>query len=148
MSFKNSLKDTFFHISINSLGLHLSPECLLNFLSKFYIPHCMGKTFKFMVLTFLEHALNLGIFTHAPPPHPKLSPKFLSSHRRPREITHFTRQHFFKNLFPPTAERGEGNYDLIYQNSIRRYEMTWNIKLFIFYMICNCSNMVVLQFCK
>ena len=33
-------------------------------------------------------------------------------------------QHFFENLkiFVSTAERGEGNYDLLYQNSIRKWE--------------------------
>ena len=31
-------------------------------------------------------------------------------------------QHSFENLFPPTAERGDGNYDLLYQNSVRKYE--------------------------
>ena len=30
--------DTSFHISISSLGFYLSPECLLNFLSNFYVP--------------------------------------------------------------------------------------------------------------
>ena len=29
---------------------------------------------------------------------------------------------FFENLFPPTAEKGGENYDLLYQNSIRQYE--------------------------
>ena len=29
---------------------------------------------------------------------------------------------FFENLFPPTVESGGGNYDLLYQNSIRKYE--------------------------
>ena len=57
-----------------------------------------------MVLTFLENALNLGIFTHAAVPHSKLQAEF------------------FENLFPPTAERGGENYDLLYQNSIREYE--------------------------
>ena len=47
LSFKISLKDTSFHISINSLGLYLSPECLFNFLSKFYIPPCAGKISNF-----------------------------------------------------------------------------------------------------
>ena len=60
--------------------------------------------FKFMVFTFLENALNLGIFTHAPVRHSKLQAEF------------------FENLFPPTAERGGENYDLFYQNSIRKYE--------------------------
>ena len=39
-----------------------------------------------------------------------------------KEITHSPRQHSLENLFPPTAERSEGNYDLRYQNSVRKYE--------------------------
>ena len=57
-----------------------------------------------MVFTLLENALNLGIFTHAPVPHSKLQTQF------------------FENLFPPTAERGGENYDLLYQNSIIKYK--------------------------
>ena len=59
-----------------------------------------------MVFTSLGKALNLGIFTHTPLPHSKLQVEFL------------------KNLFPPTTERSGENYDLFYQNSIRKYE--WN----------------------
>ena len=106
-SFKIGLKDTSFHFSRNSIGLYLSPECLLNFLSNFYIPPCVGKIFKFMEFTFLENGLIRGIFTHAPP-QSKLAPKFLSSHPRQKEITHSPRLHFFENLFPSTAERGGG----------------------------------------
>ena len=51
----------------------------------------MGKKFQFVVLTFLENALNQGIFTHAPVPDSKLLTEC------------------FENLFPPTAERGEEN---------------------------------------
>ena len=74
-----------------------------------------------MEFTFLENALIRGIFTHAPP-HSKLAPKFLSSGPRQKEITHSPRQHSFENLFSPTVERGGGNYDLLYQNSVRRYK--------------------------
>ena len=66
-----------------------------------------GKIFKFMEFTFLDNPLVQGIFTHAPP-HTK--------------ITHSPRSYFFDNLFPPTAEKGVGNYDLLYQNSVRKYE--------------------------
>ena len=45
----------------NSLGLYLSLECLLNFVSNLYIPPCVGNIFKFIVFTFLENALNLVI---------------------------------------------------------------------------------------
>ena len=57
-----------------------------------------------MEFTFQENALNLGIFTHTPVPHSELQAEF------------------FGNLFPLTAERGRQNYDLLYQNSIRKYE--------------------------
>ena len=63
-----------------------------------YIPSCVGKVFKLMVFTFLENALNLGIFTHAPVPHSKLEAES------------------FENLFLATAESGEENYDLRFQN--------------------------------
>ena len=102
-------------------ALFLSPKCLLNFLSNLYIPPWVGKIFKFMVFTFLENALNLDIFIHVPL-HSKLAPRFLSSHPRQKEICHSLRQHFFENIFPRTAESGGGNYDLLYQNSIRKYE--------------------------
>ena len=74
-----------------------------------------------MMFTSLENALIRGIFTHAPP-HSKLAPKVLPSPRRQREIIHSSRQHSFQNLFPQTAESGRGKYDLIYQNSVRKYE--------------------------
>ena len=70
-----------------------------------------GKNFQFMVFTFLGNTLNLSIFTHVPP-HLKLAPKSLSSHPRQKEITHSPRQHLFESLFPPTAERDGGNYNL------------------------------------
>ena len=43
-------------------------------------------------------------------------------HYRQKEITHSPRQHSFENLFPQTTERSGGNYDLLYQNSVRKYE--------------------------
>ena len=72
--------------------------------SNLYIPPSVGKFFRFILFTFLENVLNLGIFTHALVPHSKLEAEF------------------FENLFPSTADRGGENYDLLYQNSIRKYE--------------------------
>ena len=74
-----------------------------------------------MEFTFLENALIRVIFTHGPP-HSKLAPRFLPSCPRHEEITHSPRQHSFENQFPPTAESGGGNYNLLYQNSVRKYE--------------------------
>ena len=73
-----------------------------------------------MEFIFLENALIRGIFTHTPPTQ-NAPPKFLSSRPRQKEITHSPRQHSFENLFPPTAEWGGGKYDLLYQNSVRKY---------------------------
>ena len=74
-----------------------------------------------MDFTFLENALVRGISTHVPP-HSKLVPNFLSSRPRQKEITHSPRQHSFENLFSLTAETSGRNYDLLYQNSVRKYE--------------------------
>ena len=79
------------------------------------------KNFQICGAHILRKCINLGIFTHVSP-HSKLAPKFLTSHPRQKEITHSPRKHFFENVFPPTAERGGGNYDFLYQNSIRKYE--------------------------
>ena len=68
-----------------------------------------------MEFTFPENVLIRETFTHVPP-HSKLAPKFLSLRPTLKEIAHSPGQHSFQNIFPPTAERGGGNYDLLYQN--------------------------------
>ena len=83
--------------------------------------------------TFLENALIRDIFTHAPP-QSKLAPKFLPSSPRQKEITHSPRQHSFENLFPPTAEKGGGNYDLLYQNLVRKYEDDLEHYVFLYFV--------------
>ena len=94
---------------------------LVEFFLKLLYSRTCGKIFKFMELSFLENALIQGIFTHVPL-HSKLAPKFLSSRPRQKEITPCPRQHSFENLFFPIAERDGGNYDLLYQNWVRKYE--------------------------
>ena len=75
-----------------------------------------------MEFIFLEDALNLGI-SNAPCPL-KTLPEVLIIRPKKRKITNSLRQHFFRFFFlsPPTAESGGGNYELLYQNSIRKYE--------------------------
>ena len=62
-----------------------------------------GKYFSIYGVHILRKSLNLGFFTQAPVPHSKLLVEF------------------FENLFL-LAERVGGSYDLLYQNSIRKYE--------------------------
>ena len=56
---------------------------LIEFTLTFMFHYMWEKCFIFMLLTFLENALNLGIFTHVPVPQSKLEVEF------------------FENLFPP-----------------------------------------------
>ena len=74
-----------------------------------------------MEFTFLGNALIRVIFSYAPP-HSKHAPKFLTLRPTQKESTHSPRQHSFKNLFPLTAERCGGNYNLLYLKLIRKYE--------------------------
>ena len=57
-----------------------------------------------MVFTFLENALNLGIFSGVSVLYSKLQAEF------------------FENLIFPTTETGGEIFDLLYQNSLRKYE--------------------------
>ena len=70
----------------------------------------------------LEDALNLAIFTHAHLPSQNSPQSSYYQTPTQRESTDLPRQGVFENLFPPTTERGEGNYGFLHQNSIRKYE--------------------------
>ena len=83
LSFKISLKNTSFHIYLNSLGFYLSPECLLNFIWLLYFNMC-GKKFQFMLFTFPKNALSLCIFMHVPVPHSKFQTEFFENLFSPR----------------------------------------------------------------
>ena len=101
---------------LNSLGFHLSPECLFNFLWLVYSTIC-GKNFQFMVLT-LENELNLCIFTHAPVIHSKLQVQF------------------FENLFPPKGQEQRGGRQLCFiKVRSENMKMTWNISLYVVWFI-------------
>ena len=98
-----------------------------------------------MEFTFLENALIHGIFTHAPP-HSKLVPKLLLWHPKQKEIADSLRQHSFENLFPPIAERGGGNYDLLYQHLVRKNEDEPGTLGFLYFV--SFAIFQTLQFCK
>ena len=85
--------------------------------------HKWDKKFQFMVF-ILENKLNLCIFTHAPVPHLKLQVQF------------------FENLLPPRATKKgmEGTMICFIKIQSENLKMTWNISLFIFYMIYNFSK--------
>ena len=87
-----------------------------------YFTMC-GKNFQIYLVHIPRKCIDSRHFTHAPS-RSKFAPKFLSSRPRQKEVTHFPRprQHSFENLFSPTGERGGGNYDLLYLNSVRKYE--------------------------
>ena len=81
------------------------------------------------MFTFLENALNLYIFTHAPIPHSKLQVEC-----------------FRKSIFPKIKGVEETMICFIKIQS-GNMKMTWNIRLFIICMICNfleCDSFTVL----
>ena len=85
----------------------------------------------------------------APPPQSKLSPKFLSSHPRQKEITHSLRQYFFKNLFPPTGRKECRKLWFAFSEfnqEIWRWLETLGYLYFVWFVIF--SNLMVLQFRK
>ena len=94
--FMISPKDTSFHISLNLRVLSLSR--MLVEVSLTCIFHHVCEKNKFLAFTFLENALNLCIFTYGPVHHLNFQAEF------------------FENLLPPSKN------DLLYQNSIRKYE--------------------------
>ena len=49
------------------------------------------------------------------------------------KLLHSPRQQSFENMFPQTAERGGGNYDLHYQNSVRKYGD--DLEHFVFFIL-------------
>ena len=105
----------------------------------------MRKIFKFMAFKFLENALNLDIFTHAPT-YSKLATKFLPSHPRQKEITHSPRHS--KILFSQQQKGVEKILNCFIKTQSENMNMTWKIRLFIFSLISDffkCDGFPVLK---
>ena len=82
-----------------------------------------------MVFTFLQNALNLGIFTHVPIPHLELQVEF------------------FQNLFLQQQKGVEKTMIHFIKIHSENMKMIWNIMLFIFCMVCifsKCDDFTVL----
>ena len=123
--FKIRLKDMSLHISINSLEIYIPPECLQNYLSNLYILQWQEKMVFIPIygVYILKKCVESEYFYSCPLPQSRLSSKVLSSPSlRAREITHCLRQRFFESLFPQTAEKSGRKFDLLCQNSVRKYE--------------------------
>ena len=83
--------------------LYVSAEGLWNFHLLLYSTMCVEK-FQFYGVRFPRKCIGSRHFYSCPHSHSKFQADF------------------FENLFPPTAETGRQNYELLYQNSIRNYE--------------------------
>ena len=81
-----------------------------------------GKNFQIYGVHVPRKSLNLAIFTDFPLPTQNLPPSSYHHNLGKGKLLIPPGCIFFENLFSPTAERGEGNYDLLYQNLIRKYE--------------------------
>ena len=79
-----------------------------------------------MVFTFLENALNLSIFTHAPLPTQNFPPNSYHHTLGRRKLLISPGSIFWKIYFRQqqktvATERSAGNHDLLYQNLIKKY---------------------------
>ena len=100
---------------------------------------------------FHENALNLGILTRTPS-HSNPSPSFYH-HPHPPDIIHCLWQNFFENNFSPNNRKGCRKLWFVLSNfNKKNMKMTWNIRVFVFHMICyffKCNGLTkFLRFCK
>ena len=134
----NSL-DTSFHISINSLGLSLS----LNF----YIPPRVGKIFKFIEFAFLENVCLLKACLLMPFPTQNLPPSSCHHTLDRRKLLILPGSILSKICFPQQQKGVEETMICFIKIQSENMKMIWNIRLFIFCMICNffkCDGLTVL----
>ena len=163
MSFKNSLKDTSFHIFIKLFrDLSLS-RMLVEFILKAVYFTMFGKTFQIYGVHIPRKCIESRNFYWCQPTllHSKLFPKFLLSLRSQREITDcrkkcclgewviywFSQAAFCSNICFPQQQKGMEE-SMIYFIKIQseKMKMTWNIRLFTFCMIRNfykCDSFIV-----
>ena len=108
MFFKISLKDTSFHISINSQGLN-----------PFLQNACWILSGEWSSLSKKMHWFKA--FLSCPSPL-KTRPQVLVITPEAEGNYSFPLAAFFRKSVSPTWERAGGNYDLLYQNSVRKYK--------------------------
>ena len=129
--FKINLKDTSSFVSINSL--RLSPRLSLSFLSNLsQISHPGREDFQICCVQILRKCtckLKNWVYTFLcitpwVRPSPRIYHHLISP--PPQTVGNYlflTRQIFFvENLLPPSRKGAGRNYDLLYQNSVRKYE--------------------------
>lgn len=119
-----------------------------NFLSNLYTLLPLEKVFKSIVLTFLENALNLTIFTHPPLPSQNSPPTSYHHSQGRGKLLFPARYHFFENLLPPTAEGVEETMVCFIKIQSENMKTTWNFRLLVFCRFVFFSNVRALQFCK
>ena len=75
------------------------------------------------MIAFPENALNLGILTNASSLPNQSSPLvFIISSQAEQNYLYLQTAFFRESVSPQQQKRGGGNYDLLQQNSIRKYE--------------------------
>ena len=121
LPFKISLKGTSFHIFINSIGLYFSPRILVEFSLNFLYFTMCGKMFQIYGVNIPIKCIDQRYFYSCLSPL-KTCPQVLVITPQAKGNTHSLRKNSVANSFLPTAERARENYDLLYQNFVRKYE--------------------------
>ena len=136
MCFKISLEDTFFHISINSLGLYLS-RILVEYSLKHLYSTMYGKKFQIYRVHVPREYIDSRHFYSCLSPL-KTRPRLFTMMPQAERINHF-----FENLFPLQQKGVEETSIFFIKIQSENIKMTGNIRFFMFCMICNflkCGN--------
>ena len=99
------LKDASFHISINFVGLYLSPECLLNFLSNFLYSTMCVKIFQIYGVHIPRKCINSRYFYSCSSPL-KTRPQVLAITPKAEGNCSLPQAAFFRKSVSPNSRKG------------------------------------------
>ena len=121
---------------------------LVEFSLKLLCSTIYGKNFQIYGVHIPRKLIDLRHFDSCSSPL-KTRPQVLSSHPRQKEITHSPRRILSNICFPQQQKGVEKTMICFIKMQSENMKMTWNIRLFMFCMICKFSQcMMALQFCK
>ena len=123
---------------------------LVEFSLKLLYSTMCGKSFQIYgvhMFTFLQNALNRGIFTHAPP-HSKFAPSSCHHALCRRKLFIPPGSILSKICFSKQQKGVEETMIFFVEIQSETMKMTWNIRFFILCIFAIFSNVMALKFCK
>ena len=137
MPFKISLKDTSFHISMNSLGLYLSLQNACWIFSQTFMFHHVRETFSNLWSSHSQKMHWFQAFLLMLLPTQKSPPSCCHHALSRRKLLIPPGSILWKTCFPQQQKGVEETMICFTKIQSENMKMTWNIRFFIFCMICN-----------